>query len=157
MDGNTSDVVRLAKVSTGPQMGPTAPILREPLRKKVKCDGTRPVCVLCRTFDLPCKYEDTVRRKKKHNREEHYHELEQRIQSLQDELNEAHASKRRRVPSDEDTGLEHVQPSEVSDSELPSLRNVSAQMSFEAEADRGDGDGGSYTLKTLKGAMRFFW
>ncbi|OQE30674.1 hypothetical protein PENFLA_c002G06337 [Penicillium flavigenum] len=88
--------------------------------------------------------------------EEHYHELEQRIQSLQDELNEAHASKRRRVPSDEDTGLEHVQPSEVSESELPSPRNVTAQTSFEAEADRGDGDGGSYTLKTPKGAMRFF-
>ncbi|CAG7938718.1 unnamed protein product [Penicillium nalgiovense] len=138
MDGNTSDVA--------------CSICR---RKKVKCDGTRPVCVPCRTFHLPCKYEDTVRRKKKHNREEHYHELEQRIQSLQDELNEAHASKRRRVSSD-DTGLEHVQPSEASDSELPSPRNVTAQASFEAEADRGDGDGGSYTLKTPKGAMRFF-
>lgn len=58
--------------------------------------------------------------------------------------------------SSDDTGLEHVQPSEASDSELPSPRNVTAQASFEAEADRGDGDGGSYTLKTPKGAMRFF-
>lgn len=87
---------------------------------------------------------------------ENIHELEQRIQSLQDELNEAQASKRRRLPSDEDTGPEHVQPSEASDSELPSPRNGPAQASFEAEADRGDGDGGSYTLKTPKGAMRFF-
>jgi hypothetical protein len=60
------------------------------------------------------------------------------------------------VPSDEDTGLEHVRPSEASDSELLSPRNATAQASFEAEADRGDGDGGSYTLKTPKGAMRFF-
>lgn len=81
------------------------------------------------------------------------HELEQRIQSLQEELNEAHASKRRRLPSDEDTGPEHVQPSEASDSELPSPKNDTTQASFEAEAD---GDGGSYTLKTPKGAMRFF-
>ncbi|KAJ5977272.1 hypothetical protein N7501_000614 [Penicillium viridicatum] len=144
MDGNTSNGVRLAKACS---------ICR---RKKVKCDGTRPVCVPCRTFDLPCKYEDTVRRKKKHNRGEDVHELEQRIQSLQDELNEAHASKRRRLPSDEDTAPEHVQPSEASDSEFPSPRNGTAQASFEAEADRGDGDGGSYTIKTPKGAMRFF-
>ena len=88
--------------------------------------------------------------------EEHFHELEQRIQSLQDELNEAHASKRQRLLSDEDTGLEHIQPSEAPDSELPSRRNDTAPASFEAEADRGDGDGGSYTLKTPKGAMRFF-
>ena len=88
--------------------------------------------------------------------EKHYHELEQRIQSLQDELNKARASKRRRVPSDEDTDLEHVQPSEASGSELPSQRNVTAGASFEAEADRGDGEGGSYTLKNPKGAMRFF-
>ncbi|KAG0156410.1 hypothetical protein PDIDSM_3588 [Penicillium digitatum] len=98
------------------------------------------------------KYEDTVRRNKKHNRE-NIHELEQRIQSLQDKLNEAHASKRRRLPSDEDTGTEHVQLSELSDMELPSPRNDTDQASFEAEAD---GDGGSYTLKTPKGAMRFF-
>lgn len=90
------------------------------------------------------------------HRGEDVHELEQRIQSLQDELNEAHASKRRRLPSDEDTAPEHVQPSEASDSELPSPRNGTAQASFEAEADRGDGDGGSYTIKTPKGAMRFF-
>ncbi|KGO45004.1 Transcription factor, fungi [Penicillium expansum] len=98
-------------------------------------------------------YEDTVRRKKKHDRGGNIHELEQRIQSLQEELNEAHASKRRRLPSDEDTGPEHVQPSEASDSELPSPKNDTTQASFEAEAD---GDGGSYTLKTPKGAMRFF-
>ncbi|KAI2703525.1 transcriptional regulator family: Fungal Specific TF [Penicillium roqueforti] len=144
MDGNTSNVVRLAKACS---------ICR---RKKVKCDGTRPVCVPCRTFDLPCKYEDTVRRKKKLNREEHFHELEQRIQSLQDELNQAHASKRQRLLSDEETGPEHIQPSEASDSELPSPRNDNAPASFEAEADRDDGDGGSYTLKTPKGSMRFF-
>ncbi|OQE11776.1 hypothetical protein PENVUL_c002G00672 [Penicillium vulpinum] len=108
------------------------------------------------TFDLPCKYEDGVRRKKKPNREGNVHELEQRIQSLQDELNEARGSKRRRLPSDEDTGPEHVQLSEASDSELPSPRNDTVQAPFEAEADRGDGDGGSYTLKTPKGAMRFF-
>ncbi|KAJ5373861.1 hypothetical protein N7517_005867 [Penicillium concentricum] len=144
MDEHTSNVVRLAKACSTCR------------RKKVKCDGTRPVCVPCRTFDLPCKYEDTVRRKKKHNRDEHFHELEQRIQSLQDELNEAHASKRRRLPSDEDTGPEHAQPSEVSDPELPSPRDDTAQAPFEAEADRGDCDGGSYTLKTPKGAMRFF-
>ncbi|CAI7662581.1 unnamed protein product [Penicillium glandicola] len=144
MDGHTSNAVRLAKACS---------ICR---RKKVKCDGTRPVCVPCRTFDLPCKYEDTVRRKKKNNREENVHELEQRIQSLQNELNEAHASKRRRLPSDEDTGPEHFQHSEPSDSELASPRNDTAQDSSKAEADRGDGDRGSYTLKTPKGAMRFF-
>ncbi|KAI2738855.1 transcriptional regulator family: Fungal Specific TF [Penicillium roqueforti] len=144
MDGNTSNVVRLAKACS---------ICR---RKKVKCDGTRPVCVPCRTFDLPCKYEDTVRRKKKLNRYEHFHELEQRIQSLQGELNQTHASKRQRLLSDEETGPEHIQPSEASDSELPSPRNDNAPASFEAEADRDDGDGGSYTLKTPQGSMRFF-
>ncbi|KAJ5503257.1 hypothetical protein N7463_006131 [Penicillium fimorum] len=144
MDEHTGNVVRLAKACS---------ICR---RKKVKCDGSRPVCVPCRTFDLPCKYEDTVRRTKKHNRDEHFHELEQRIQSLQDELNEAHASKRRRLPSEEDTGPEHVQPSEVSDTELLSPINDTTQAPFEAEADRDDGDEGSYTLKTPKGAMRFF-
>ncbi|KAJ9488105.1 hypothetical protein VN97_g5192 [Penicillium thymicola] len=118
MDGNTSNGVRLAKACS---------ICR---RKKVKCDGTRPVCVPCRTFGLPCKYEDTVRRRKKHNPGENVHELEQRIQSLQDELNEAHASKRRRLPSDEDTGPEHVQPSEASDLELLSPRNGTAQTYF---------------------------
>ena len=56
---------------------------------------------------------------------------------------------------DMDTGPEHVQPSEVSDSELPSPRDDTAQAPFEAEADRDNGDGGSYTLKTPKGAM--FW
>ncbi|CAI7635981.1 unnamed protein product [Penicillium bialowiezense] len=89
--------------------------------------------------------------------EEHIQELEKRIQSLQDELNDAHASKRRRLPSGDDTGLEHGL-SEASDSELPSPRDDTTRVSFdaEAEADRGDGDGGSYTLKTPKGAMRFF-
>lgn len=88
--------------------------------------------------------------------EEYLQELEQRIRSLQDELNEAHASKRRRIPSDDGTGPEHVQPSDASDSELPSPRDDTIQVPFEAEADRSDGDGGSYTLKTPKGAMRFF-
>jgi hypothetical protein len=90
------------------------------------------------------------------NSEEHLKELEQRILSLQDELNEAHASKKRRLPSDDNTGPEHVQPSDASDSELSSPRDDTTQAPFEAEADRGDGDGGSYTLKTPKGAMRFF-
>ncbi|CDM26856.1 unnamed protein product [Penicillium roqueforti FM164] len=87
---------------------------------------------------------------------EHFHELEQRIQSLQGELNQTHASKRQRLLSDEETGPEHIQPSEASDSELPSPRNDNAPASFEAEADRDDGDGGSYTLKTPQGSMRFF-
>jgi hypothetical protein len=83
-------------------------------------------------------------------------ELEQRILSLQDELNEAHASKRRRLPSDDDLVQGHVQHSDASDSGLPSPRDDTTQVPDEAEADRGDGDGGSYTLKTPKGAMRFF-
>ncbi|CAG7925478.1 unnamed protein product [Penicillium olsonii] len=127
-------------------------------KKKVKCDGTRPVCVPCRTFEFPCKYEDTVRRKKP-NREEHIIELEKRIRSLQEELDDAHTSKRRRLPSAEESAAEHGQPLEVlSDSELPSPGDDTIRASFEAEAEanRGDGDGGSYTLKTPKGAMRFF-
>ncbi|KAJ5170501.1 uncharacterized protein N7500_003284 [Penicillium coprophilum] len=146
MDGHTSNAVRLAKACSTCR------------RKKVKCDGSRPICVPCKTFDLPCKYEDTVRRKKKHNRHEHFQELEQRIETLQDELNEAHAAKRRRLPSNEDTGPEHVEPSGFSDPGLQYPTNDAAHAPFEAEADpdRGDGDGGSYTLKTPKGAMRFF-
>ncbi|KAJ5920569.1 hypothetical protein N7516_011427 [Penicillium verrucosum] len=140
MDGNPSNGIRLAKACS---------ICR---RKKVKCDGTRPVCVPCRTFDLPCKYEDTVRRKKSTTCIFYF-----ACWSLQDELNEAHASKRRRLLTrDKDTGPEHVQPSEASDLELLSPRNGTAQAFFETQADRDHGDEGSYTIKTPKGAMRFF-
>ena len=91
--------------------------------------------------------------------EEHIIELEKRIRSLQEELDDAHTSKRRRLPSAEESAAEHGQPLEVlSDSELPSPGDDTIRASFEAEAEanRGDGDGGSYTLKTPKGAMRFF-
>ncbi|CAG8385878.1 unnamed protein product [Penicillium salamii] len=141
---DADNVVRLAKACS---------ICR---KKKVKCDGTRPVCVPCRTFDFPCKYEDTVRRRKP-NREEHIVELEKRVRSLQDELSDARSSKKRRLPSADDTAA-HAQASDASDSELPSSTDGTTQVPFEAEAEanRGDGDGGSYTLKTPKGAMRFF-
>jgi hypothetical protein len=82
--------------------------------------------------------------------------MEERIRSLQEELNEARASKRRRVQNDSDTGPEHVQHSDASDLEIPSPRDDTSQAPFEAEASGGDRDEGSYTLKTPKGAMRFF-
>lgn len=123
--------------------------LTYPASTRTRCDATKSTTgrfySACWVFEINA-YSLT------HSRE-NIHELEQRIQSLQDKLNEAHASKRRRLPSDEDTGTEHVQLSELSDMELPSPRNDTDQASFEAEAD---GDGGSYTLKTPKGAMRFF-
>jgi hypothetical protein len=84
------------------------------------------------------------------------HEMEERIRSLQEELNEARASKRRRVQSDSHTGPEHVQHSDASDSEIPTPRDNTSQAAFEAEACGGDRDEGSYTLNNPKGAMRFF-
>jgi hypothetical protein len=68
------------------------------------------------------------------------HEMEERIRSLQDELNEARASKRHRVQSDSDTGPEHVQHSDASDSEITTPRDDTSQAAFEAEACGGDPD-----------------
>ncbi|KAJ6080040.1 hypothetical protein N7467_009793 [Penicillium canescens] len=82
--------------------------------------------------------------------------MEERIRSLQEELNEARASKRRRVQSDSHTGPEHVQHSDASDSEIPTPRDNTSQAAFEAAACGGDRDEGSYTLNNPKGAMRFF-
>lgn len=84
------------------------------------------------------------------------HEMEERIRSLQKELNEARASKRRRVQSDSDADPEHVQHSDESDSEMQSPRDEPILAPYEAETNGGDRDEGSYTLKTPKGAMRFF-
>lgn len=72
-------------------------------------------------------------------------------------MSDARSSKKRRLPSADDTAA-HAQASDASDSELPSSTDGTTQVPFEAEAEanRGDGDGGSYTLKTPKGAMRFF-
>ncbi|OQD82659.1 hypothetical protein PENANT_c020G01715 [Penicillium antarcticum] len=82
--------------------------------------------------------------------------MEERIRSLQEELNEARASKRRRVQSDSDADPEQGQHSDESESEIPSPRDDTSQVPYEADTNGGDRDEGSYTLKTPKGAMRFF-
>jgi hypothetical protein len=120
-----------------------------PASTKTPCDaGRSPIGTLT--------YVCSIQEAKQFRSEERLQELEQRIRSLQDELNEAHTTKRRRLMSDDNTGPEHVQLSDESDSEVPSPKDDTISVPFEAEADRGDGDGGSYTLKTPKGAMRFF-
>ncbi|KAL4740596.1 hypothetical protein BDV11DRAFT_204232 [Aspergillus similis] len=54
-------------------------------RKKVKCDGKRPICSSCIIFKLPCGFED-VRKQSSRSSRAYVEELEQRLKHMEDQL-----------------------------------------------------------------------
>ncbi|KAL4795201.1 hypothetical protein BDV19DRAFT_399046 [Aspergillus venezuelensis] len=134
-------------------------------RKKVRCNGNRPICATCRAFDLPCKYEDNVRGQK-HPRDDHISAITKRVESLEGELHQAPAEKRPRLSSASDgfRGLKGSPEESSSDeADTRSTRNTqrlntdnsSSQSSAQTPAE-SESDTRSYALKNAKGAMRFF-
>ncbi|GFN15022.1 transcription factor domain-containing protein [Aspergillus tubingensis] len=54
-------------------------------RKKVKCDGKRPICSPCHAFNLTCGYQDVMDRRKRESRP-YVEQLEKRIEKMQEQL-----------------------------------------------------------------------
>ncbi|PWY68184.1 hypothetical protein BO83DRAFT_439094 [Aspergillus eucalypticola CBS 122712] len=54
-------------------------------RKKVKCDGKRPICSPCHAFNLSCGYQDVMDRRKRESRT-YVEQLEKRIEKMQEQL-----------------------------------------------------------------------
>ncbi|PYH68881.1 uncharacterized protein BO88DRAFT_389218 [Aspergillus vadensis CBS 113365] len=54
-------------------------------RKKVKCDGKRPICSPCHAFQLSCGYQDVMDRRKRESRT-YVEQLEKRIEKMQEQL-----------------------------------------------------------------------
>ncbi|PYH35866.1 uncharacterized protein BO87DRAFT_433727 [Aspergillus neoniger CBS 115656] len=54
-------------------------------RKKVKCDGKRPICSPCHAFNLSCGYQDVMDRRKRESRT-YVERLEKRIEKMQEQL-----------------------------------------------------------------------
>ncbi|KAJ6104078.1 hypothetical protein N7523_010398, partial [Penicillium sp. IBT 18751x] len=131
-------------------------------RKKVKCDGKRPICSSCIIFKLPCGFDNSGTTSRRTNRA-YVEELEQRIKFMDDQLQrlsrgekfprqnvrdfqsstrsplrdtEAHGSE----PGGDETNLAYAQPPDDEAS----------------QAGQDISDQPSYVLRARDGKMRFF-
>ncbi|KAJ5628518.1 hypothetical protein N7490_010746 [Penicillium lividum] len=135
-------------------------------RKKVKCDGRRPVCSTCHTFGLSCAFQDVLKEFESPSRA-YVEGLEQKLRRMENEL-------KRRGPSGEpaDRSLEH----EISSDYTPAITsqvpgssrplNVANDSPAEESGPLPDGnnslaineglDQPSYVLQSEDGRMRFY-
>ncbi|PYH86689.1 hypothetical protein BO82DRAFT_324914, partial [Aspergillus uvarum CBS 121591] len=136
-------------------------------RKKVRCDGNRPVCASCKAFNLPCKYENRAGRQK-NRRDGDMRDIEKRVESLEGRLQQPSRAKRPRrdLSSEvmcsstddlEDTSGEEADPTRPRTSwdEVTNTASPTQAVS-QVPGEMEKGDKRAYAIKNTKGAMRFF-
>ncbi|KAJ5752198.1 hypothetical protein N7520_009115 [Penicillium odoratum] len=135
-------------------------------RKKVKCDGRRPVCSTCHTFGLTCAFQDVSKESKNPSRA-YVEGLEQKLRRMENEL-------KRRGPSGEpaDRSLEHQvssghasaitsqapgspRPQNVANNS-PGEESGPLPDEYTSLASDKDFDQPSYVLQSEDGKMRFY-
>ncbi|PWY92838.1 hypothetical protein BO70DRAFT_392218 [Aspergillus heteromorphus CBS 117.55] len=132
-------------------------------RKKVKCDGKRPVCSSCRAFDLECAYQDVVDRPNRASRA-YAQALEQRIERLQEQLQRPNRSGDGPGPSMRGTspsGLSRSdavssQPSHPENGEPLSEHNTLIDEDDFHPSSAGEANDQAYILNAQDGRMRYY-
>ncbi|KAJ5128296.1 hypothetical protein N7448_002014 [Penicillium atrosanguineum] len=133
-------------------------------RKKVKCDGKRPVCSSCIIFKLPCGFENNGTQSRRTSRA-YVDELEQRVKCMEDQLQRL--SRCEKLPQQSVPDFQSPSPATgllknlgVDNSDLGDEGNLLADArspddeAFQAGRDTSDQP--SYVLRAQDGRMRFF-
>ncbi|KAJ5657888.1 uncharacterized protein N7484_001537, partial [Penicillium longicatenatum] len=135
-------------------------------RKKVKCDGKRPICSTCHTFGLSCAYKDVIEGTQRSNRT-YVEELEDKLKRMEDDL------KRRDqfgessqeivqdpIPSEYSPGIskrppESHRPGDMANDRL-SQERVQLRDQEASLAGNDDVDQPSYVIQSQDGKMRYY-
>ncbi|GKZ30521.1 hypothetical protein AbraIFM66950_009360 [Aspergillus brasiliensis] len=119
-------------------------------RKKVKCDGKRPICSPCHAFNLSCGYQDAVDRRKRGSRA-YVEELEKRIENMQEQL-QSLTSSGIGTQRDHESGTDYREPADSAEGDQPSRIS---QVLPEKGLPSTDNDQ-SFVINAQDGKMRYF-
>ncbi|KAL4805062.1 hypothetical protein BDV18DRAFT_161459 [Aspergillus unguis] len=116
-------------------------------RKKVKCDGKRPICSSCAIFKLPCGFEDGKHPSR--SSRAYVDELEQRLKHMEEQL-----QRLSRVEKSPQQTISDFPPVTDPGFENGDEENLASAQSPGGEASPADQP--SYFLRAQDGKMRFF-
>ncbi|KAJ5552725.1 hypothetical protein N7494_002103 [Penicillium frequentans] len=135
-------------------------------RKKVKCDGKRPVCSTCHTFGLPCAFQDVFEGDQRSSRA-YVEGLEQRLKRMEDDLKRRDQLQESpqevledRLSSEYSRGTSRKAPDSHRSGNVASDRLSEERVRLGDEDALLDGDDDvdqpSYVIQSRDGRMRFY-
>ncbi|KAJ6024470.1 hypothetical protein N7540_005267 [Penicillium herquei] len=133
-------------------------------RKKVKCDGKRPICSTCVIFKLPCGFEDAGKHPSR-SKKTYVEELEQRLKHMEDQLQRVRQSENPPEQTIQDCqspgpAATPIRNSEIDHADLRAEEHILAGAeSPDDEVSQAGQDmcnPPSFVLRVHDGKMRFF-